>query len=101
MNYILNSLAVIQNAVLYREWLSKEAAEAYRTAIPGLEMNWGDEVCKLGAIEAKEEHVGLFRIGLGRRRCPRWAPLPVLSWLVTVHLCTVPRSLSDLTLTRF
>ena len=71
-----DKVTVIQDAVLYREWQSKEAEEAYRTAIPGVEMDSGDELCKIGAIEAKEEHVGLFRIGLGLQWRPGRAPLP-------------------------
>jgi hypothetical protein len=71
-----DKVTVIQDAVFYKEWLSKEAEEAYRTAIPGVKMDWDDELCKIGAIEAKEEHVGLFRIGLGLQRRPERAPLP-------------------------
>ena len=84
-----DNVAVIQDAVPDREWLSKEVAEAYRTAIPEVKMNWGDGLCKLGAIEAKEEHVGLFRIGLGPRRRPRWAPLPVCRNCAHVHCAKI------------
>ncbi|KAL2130091.1 hypothetical protein VTI74DRAFT_6912 [Chaetomium olivicolor] len=69
-----DNMTVVQDAVFYKRWLSKEAEEAFKTAIPGVKMDWDDELRKIGALEAKEEHIDLFRIGLGLH--PRRAPPP-------------------------
>lgn len=52
----------VQDGIIFKKWLSKEAEEAWKTAIPGVEISWDDELRDIGAIEAKEEHVDLVHI---------------------------------------
>ncbi|OIW34217.1 hypothetical protein CONLIGDRAFT_667383 [Coniochaeta ligniaria NRRL 30616] len=52
----------VQDGVIFKKWLSKEAEEAWKTAIPGVEISWDDDLRGIGAIEAKEEHVDLVHI---------------------------------------
>lgn len=59
------NMTVVQDAVFYKRWLSKEEEETLKTAIPGVKVDWDDELRKIGAIEAKEEDTDLSRIGLG------------------------------------
>lgn len=53
---------VVQDGIICKKWLSKEAEEAWKTAIPGVELSWDDGLRDIGAIEAKEEHVDLVHI---------------------------------------
>ena len=58
--------ARVRDAFFYRLWLSKEAEEEKKRALPGVEYSWDEELRKIGAIEAKEEHVGMVPIAYGR-----------------------------------
>jgi hypothetical protein len=57
---------VAQDGVFYKMWLSKEAEERSKSAIPGVEMGWDDELREIGAIDTKEEHVDLVYVTHGR-----------------------------------
>jgi hypothetical protein len=56
----------VQDAFFYRLWLSKEAEEEKKRALPGVEYSWDEELRNIGAIEAKEEHVDMVPIAYGR-----------------------------------
>lgn len=56
---------VLQEGVIYARWLSREAEEVYKAAVPGVEPRWDDERRETGALEAKEEHVDLVWVFRG------------------------------------
>jgi hypothetical protein len=50
-------------------WLSREAEEAEKAAIPEVDMRacWEADLREVGAVQSFEEHVLLVRITRGRR----------------------------------
>jgi hypothetical protein len=57
---------VAQDCVFYKMWLSKEAEDRRKSAIPGVKLGWDDELREIGARDTKEEHVDLVYITRGR-----------------------------------
>jgi hypothetical protein len=57
---------VTQDGVFYKMWLSKEAEERRKSAIPGVKLGWDDELREIGAIDTKEEHIDLVYVTCGR-----------------------------------
>jgi hypothetical protein len=57
---------VVQDAFFYTKWLSKDAEEEQKRALPEVEYSWDDELREIGALAAKEEHVDLVCVAFGR-----------------------------------
>ena len=60
----------VQDAFFYTKWLSRDAEEKMKRALPGVEYSWDDELREIGALSAKEEHVDLVCIAFGRHHKP-------------------------------
>lgn len=71
-----DDMTVVQDAVIYKRWMSREAEERLKTAIPRVKREWDDGLRRIGTVEAREEHIDLLLIGLGMYRKPRRAPMP-------------------------
>jgi hypothetical protein len=63
----------VQDGVIYQKWVSQEAEEALKAAIPEVDMNecWEKDLREVGAMASWEEHVMLVRITRGRKWRPR------------------------------